>query len=48
MKEIRVYDIEAERLEELAEKNDMTIAELVEMFMEYEEEMLSDHDLKGD
>ena len=48
MKEIRVYDIEAERLEELAEKNDMTIAELVEMLMEYEEEMLSDHDLKGD
>lgn len=46
MKEITVYDIEAEELEKIADANDTTIAEVVEMLMDYVEEMKEDHGLK--
>lgn len=39
MKSIMVYDIEADELEKIAEVNDTTVAEIVELLMEYAEEM---------
>ena len=39
MTKILVYDIEASELEKIADANDTTIAEVVEMLMEYVEEM---------
>ena len=39
MTNITVYDIEAEELGEIANTNDMTIAEVVEMLMDYAEDM---------
>lgn len=39
MQKILVYDIEAEELEKIADANNTTIAEVVEMLMEYAEEM---------
>lgn len=35
MKQIVVYDYEARKLESIAEDNDMTVAELVELLMEF-------------
>lgn len=46
MQKIMVYDIEAEELEKIAEDNDMTVAEVVELLMEYAEEMKRNNDLK--
>ena len=34
MKNIMVYDIEAEEIETLAENNDISVAEVIEYFME--------------
>ena len=45
MTNITVYDIEANELEKIAEANDTTIAEVVEMLMEYAEEMKKDNGL---
>lgn len=39
MTKILVYDIEASELEKIADANDTTVAEVVEMLMEYAEEM---------
>ena len=39
MTNIMVYDTEAEELEKIADANDTTVAEVVEMLMEYAEEM---------
>ena len=46
MTNITVYDIESNELEKIAEANDTTIAEVVEMLMDYAEEMKKDHGLK--
>ena len=46
MQKILVYDIEAEALEKIADANDTTVAEVVEMLMEYTEEMKKDNNLK--
>lgn len=46
MKRITVYDIEAEDLEKIADVNDITIADVVEMLMAYAEEMKKDNGLK--
>ncbi len=45
MTKILVYDIEASELEKIADANDTTIAEVVEMLMEYAEEMKRDNGL---
>ena len=45
MTRITVYDIEAEDLEKIADANDTTIAEVVEMLMAYAEEMKKDNKL---
>lgn len=39
MKNILVFDVEAEELEQIADANDLTIAEVVEMLLDYAEEM---------
>lgn len=46
MTNITVYDIEAKELERIADANDTTIAEVVEMLMDYVEEMKKDNGLK--
>lgn len=46
MTTIKVYDIEAEELEKIADANDTTIAEVVEMLMEYADEMKRDNGLR--
>ena len=45
MTKILVYDIEAEELEKIADANDTSIAEVVEMLMEYAEEMRKNNKL---
>jgi hypothetical protein len=45
MTKITVYDIEAEALEKIADANDTTVAEVVEMLMEYAEEMKKNNGL---
>ena len=46
MKNITVYDIEAEELENIADANDTTVAEVVEMLMEYADQMKEDNGWK--
>ena len=46
MKKITVYDIEAEDLEEIADANDITVADVVEMLMAYVEDMKLDNNLQ--
>lgn len=46
MTNIRVYDINANELEKVADRNDTTIAEVVELLMDYLEEMKKDNGLK--
>lgn len=46
MKNIMVYDVEAEELERIADANDTTIAEVVEMLLEYAEDMKKDNGFK--
>ena len=45
MTRILIYDIEAEALEKIADANDMAVAEVVEMLMEYAEEMKKNNNL---
>ena len=45
MTNILVYDIEANELEKIADANDTTVAEVVEMLMEYVEEMKKNNNL---
>lgn len=45
MTNIIVYDVEAEALGKIADANDTTIAEVVEMLMEYAEEMKKNNNL---
>jgi hypothetical protein len=46
MMNITVYDIEAEQLEKIADANDTTVAEVIEMLMDYAEEMKKDNGLR--
>ena len=46
MTNITVYDIEATELEKIADANDTTVAEVVEMLMEYAWKMRIDNGLK--
>ena len=46
MKSILVYDTDAESIEKIAERNDMTTAEVVEMLMDYADDMKSDNGLE--
>ena len=48
MKEIRVYDTEAEQLEKIADANDTSVAEIVEMLMQYADELIKDNGLVGE
>lgn len=45
MTKILVYDVDAEALDKIADANDTTVAEVVEMLMEYAEEMKKNNDL---
>ena len=42
MQNISVYDIEAKRLEKIADKNDATTAEIIEQLCEYLPDVCSD------
>ena len=46
MTKINIYDIEAEELEKIADANDLTIAEVVEMLTDYIEDMKRDNRLQ--
>lgn len=46
MKNIMVYDIEAEELGKIADANETTIAEVVEMLMDYVIKMKKDYNLE--
>ena len=46
MKTISVYDIEADAIEKISEDNDITECEIIEMLMEYAEQMKQDNGLK--
>jgi uncharacterized protein (DUF111 family) len=48
MKNILVYDIEADEIEKIADENDMSIAEIIEMLMDYAEDMKRDNGLVRD
>lgn len=45
MTNILVYDIEAEEIEKIADVNNMTIADVMEMLMDYAEEIRKDNGL---
>ena len=45
MTKITVYDIEAEQLDKIAEANNTTIAEIVELLMQHAEDILSDNNM---
>lgn len=46
MTRITVYDVNAEALEKIADDNDTNVAEVVEMLMEYADEMKKDNGWK--
>ena len=46
MTKVLIYDIEAEELEKIADANDISVAEVVEMLMAYAEEMKKDNYLE--
>ena len=46
MTNISIYDVEAEQLEKIADANDTTVAEVVEMLCEYVEEMKENNGLR--
>lgn len=43
MREIRIYDTEAEVIERICEDNDVTEAELIELLMDYINEVKADN-----
>lgn len=45
MTKVLVYDVEAEEIEKIADANDMSAADVVEMLMAYAEEMKKDNNL---
>ena len=46
MTNITVYDIEAECINNIADANDMSVADVMEMLMEYAEDMKRDNGLR--
>ena len=46
MTEIWVYDTEAETIQQICEKNDVTEAELIEELMDYIDELKAEHGWK--
>lgn len=46
MKTISVYDIEAKEIEKISEDNDIPECEVIEMLMEYAEQMKQDNGLQ--
>lgn len=46
MKTISVYDIEAKEIEKISEDNDIPECEIIEMLMEYVEQMKQDNGLR--
>lgn len=46
MRDIKVYTFDAQRLEALAERNDMTTAEIIELFMEFIDDVCKEYHLK--
>jgi hypothetical protein len=46
MTKILVYDVEAEELEKIADANDISVADVIEMLMVYAEEMKKDNNLE--
>lgn len=46
MTDITIYDTEAEIIEKVSEKNNITVAEVVEMLCDYLDEMLFDNNLE--
>ena len=46
MTKVLVYDVEAEELEKIADANDISIADIIEMLMVYAEEMKKDNNLE--
>ena len=46
MTNITIYDTEAETIQRVADENDVTVAEIIEMLIDYVEDMKSDYDLK--
>ena len=46
MRQISVYDTEAEAIERICEDNDVTEAELIEMLMDYINEVKADNGWK--
>lgn len=46
MKTISVYDIEADVIEKISDDNDISECEVIEMLMEYVEQMKQDNGLK--
>ena len=45
MTSIRIYDVEADKIENIAYDNDLTVADIVEMLMDYVDEMKEDNGL---
>ena len=45
MTKIFIYDIEADELEKISDANDVSVADIVEMLMEYAEEMKKNNNL---
>ena len=45
MTKIMSYEYEANKLEEIAEANDTTVAEVISMLMDYVDEMKKDYQL---
>ena len=48
MTNITVYDVEAERIEKIADANDTNAAEIIEMLMEYADDMIRDNGMVGE
>ena len=46
MKTIRIYDYDAERIEEVCEANDMSEHELIELLLDYLNEVKEENNLK--
>lgn len=46
MTKITVYDTEAEELEKIADENDTNVAEVIEVLMEYIDEVKKDYGWK--
>lgn len=46
MTNIAIYDTDAENIEKIADANNMTIAEVIELLMDYSDEMIKDNNLK--